>query len=199
MLPKRSKTTRTASYQARRVTPQLPKPPSDVSKPFQNCRLGPIASADLVGKIVICARDKSFARLLALCLLDADSSTVCGSVPRYSFFVCQSVCWDPPSLAEIKAEMRSVPRKAIFRYLPPGGGDYQVSYGWILRDDLYIPSPLMVGVRLQHLQQVRGRGAANLPAGPLCAVTNCDHREVLPISVEIAVDRYAKFQRSEAL
>merc|ERR1719421_1965180 len=44
--------------------------------------------------------------------------------------------------------------KELQQYLPPGGGDYQVSYGWILRDDLYIPSPLMVGVRLQHLQQV---------------------------------------------
>jgi hypothetical protein len=39
-------------------------------------------------------------------------------------------------------------------YLPSGAPDVLVNYNWLLRDDLYVPSPLIYGLRLQHLQQV---------------------------------------------
>lgn len=38
-------------------------------------------------------------------------------------------------------------------YFPAGGPDFQVSYEWLLVDDLYVPSPVIFGLRLQHLEE----------------------------------------------
>jgi len=44
--------------------------------------------------------------------------------------------------------------KDLQAYLPSGAPDFMVNYTWLLRDDLYVPSPLIFGLRLQHLEQV---------------------------------------------
>eukprot|EP00746_Dinoflagellata_sp_MGD_P127493 gnl/MRDRNA2_/MRDRNA2_62055_c0_seq1.p1 gnl/MRDRNA2_/MRDRNA2_62055_c0~~gnl/MRDRNA2_/MRDRNA2_62055_c0_seq1.p1 ORF type:complete len:805 (+),score=170.94 gnl/MRDRNA2_/MRDRNA2_62055_c0_seq1:70-2484(+) len=38
-------------------------------------------------------------------------------------------------------------------YFPAGGPDFHVSYEWLLMDDLYVPSPVIFGLRLQHLEE----------------------------------------------
>jgi hypothetical protein len=38
-------------------------------------------------------------------------------------------------------------------YFPAGGPDFNVNYEWLLMDDLYVPSPVIFGLRMQHLEE----------------------------------------------
>merc|ERR1719436_1902406 len=42
----------------------------------------------------------------------------------------------------------------LVTYFPAGGPDVLVNYEWLLLDDLYILSPIVYALRLQHLEEV---------------------------------------------
>merc|ERR1711971_507482 len=41
-------------------------------------------------------------------------------------------------------------------YFPAGGADLLVNYEWLLFDDIYVLSPVVYALRLQHLEEAIG-------------------------------------------
>lgn len=85
----------------------------------------------------------------------------------------------------------------LVTYFPAGGADILVNYEWLLFDDMYILSPIVYALRLQHLEEVLGlqtrlekvvRGAGDEKAGTVTyeAIENAfrDDREFSQVEAE---------------
>eukprot|EP00913_Durusdinium_trenchii_P016964 g15949.t1 len=56
--------------------------------------------------------------------------------------------------------------KELVTYFPPGGPTTIVNYEWLLLDDLYVLSPMVYALRLQHLEDLATKIFASSTFGP---------------------------------